>query len=280
MATYAIGDVQGCFEELQNLLQFINFNPAKDKLWFAGDLVNRGPKSLEVLRFVKSLKNPVVVLGNHDLHLLAIANGHPFKDHFLHDVLTAPDRDQLINWLRRQPLVHYDARKGYAMVHAGLPPQWTLKQAKRYATEVEQALRGEKYVNFLEHLYGNKPLQWNRNLRGWSRLRFITNALTRIRFCNEEGMLDLSSRGEIGSQPKGYLPWYQIPERASANVKIIFGHWAALQGKTNSPHVYALDTGCVWGNALTAMRLEDEELFSVSCKGYLKTAAIVSEQPH
>lgn len=270
MATYAIGDVQGCFDELQSLLQLIDFNPKKDRLWFAGDLVNRGPKSLDVLRFVKSLKNPVVVLGNHDLHLLAIANGHPFKDHFLHDVLVAPDRDPLINWLRRQPLLHYDARKGYAMVHAGLPPQWTLKQAKRYAAEVEQALRGEKYVNFLEHLYGNKPLQWNRNLRGWSRLRFITNALTRIRFCNEEGMLDLSSRGEIGSQPPSYVPWYQIPGRASAKVKIIFGHWAALQGKTDNPQVYALDTGCVWGNALTAMRLEDERLFSVRCKGYLK----------
>ncbi len=265
MATYAIGDVQGCYNELQELLQLIHFDSVTDRLWFAGDLVNRGPQSLEVLRFVKNLKNSVVVLGNHDLHLLAIANGHPFKDHFLHDVLNAPDRDVLVNWLRQRPLLHYSPRKGYAMIHAGLPPQWTLHQAKRYAQEVEQALRGDKYVSFLEHLYGNKPLQWNRNLRGWSRLRFITNALTRIRFCNEEGVLDLTTRGEIGSQPKDYLPWYQIPNRASQKVKIIFGHWAALAGKAEGVNVYALDTGCVWGGSLTAMRLEDGQRFSVHC---------------
>jgi len=267
MSTYAIGDVQGCYDELQDLLQLIAFDSSKDYLWFAGDLVNRGPKSLEVLRLVKSFgKKAVVVLGNHDLYLLSIANGHPFKDHFLYEVLAAPDCGELLEWLRHQPLLHYDAQLNYTMVHAGLPPQWSGEQAKRYAAEVAVMLRSDKYVEFLKHLYGNKPTQWSSSLHGWNRLRFITNALTRIRFCDAQGNLDLTVKGEIGSQPAGYMPWFEVPERASKNQKIIFGHWAALQGKVNEPNVFALDTGCVWGGYLTAMRLEDGQRFAVSAR--------------
>jgi bis(5'-nucleosyl)-tetraphosphatase (symmetrical) len=266
VATYAIGDVQGCYDELQDLLRHISFDADNDTLWFAGDLVNRGPNSLEVLRFVKGLPSAVVVLGNHDLHLLSIANGHPFKDHALHDVLVAPDRDELMQWLREQPLLHYDKKLGYALVHAGIPPQWSLKQAIRHAAEVEQVLQSERYAEFLEHLYGNKPSRWSNSLKGWSRLRFITNALTRLRFCDPSGKLDFSAKGRIGMQPTGFLPWFKVPGRATEEVNILFGHWAALEGKTDTPRVFALDTGCVWGNTLTAMRLEDAQLFSVRCR--------------
>ena len=221
---------------------------------------------MEVLRFVKSLPKSVVVLGNHDLHLLSIAHGHPFKDHALYEVLAAPDREELINWLRKRPLLHYDAKLGYVMVHAGLPPQWSLLEAQCYAREVEKALRNSNYPRFLEHLYGNKPLQWSNSLRGWGRLRFITNALTRIRFCDAQGRLDLASKGIIGSQPPGYFPWFKVPGRETAKVNILFGHWAALEGKTETDHAFALDTGCVWGRHLTALRLEDGEYFAVAAK--------------
>jgi len=285
VATYAIGDVQGCYNELQDLLQHITFDRDRDTLWFAGDLVNRGPNSLEVLRFVKNLPNPVIVLGNHDLHLLSIANGHPFKDHALFDVLHAPDRDELIDWLRCQPLMHYDKKLGFAMVHAGIPPQWSLKQAIRYAAEVEAVLQSDQYPEFLEHLYGNKPTRWSNSLKGWSRLRFITNALTRMRFCDASGKLDLTSKGKVGTQPTGYLPWFQVPGRASEDINIIFGHWAALEGRVDipaetipaeksgktgktgdAPRLFALDTGCVYGAYLTALRLEDKQLFQVRSK--------------
>ncbi len=266
MATYAIGDVQGCFDELQELLQLLNFDREKDTLWFAGDLVNRGPKSLEVLRFIKNLPKSVVVLGNHDLHLLSIAHGHPFKDHALFEVLAAPDREELITWLRHQPLLHYDQKLAYVMVHAGIPPQWSLQEAKRHAHEVEKVLHSSAYAEFLEHLYGNKPTKWHSSLKGWGRLRFITNAFTRIRFCDPQGNLDLSTKGVIGSQPSGYLPWFEIPGRAMEKERIVFGHWAALDGKTDNPNVFALDTGCVWGRYLTALRLEDAQRFAVRSK--------------
>ncbi len=263
MSTYAIGDIQGCYDELQNLLQLIQFNPHKDRLWFAGDLINRGPKSLEVLRFVKNLNQPIVVLGNHDLHLLILANGHPYKKHTLHDILTAPDRDELVNWLRQQPLFHYDAQLGYVMTHAGIPPQWSIAQAKNYAAEVEAVLQSEHYSEFLEHLYNYSSGVWNPDADEWDKLCYITDALTRMRFCDEKGNLDLKIKGGLDSQPPGYLPWFAVPNRAAQNIKIVFGHWAALEGQTNTPNVYALDTGCVWGRYLTAMRLEDGQRFSV-----------------
>lgn len=265
MATYAIGDVQGCFDELQALLKKIKFNPQIDQLWFVGDLVNRGPKSLEVLRFIKNLPHAHIVLGNHDLHLMALAYGDSYSHHTLNDILTAPDRDELIQWLRQLPLLHHDTQLNYVMVHAGIYPLWDLSQAKTYAKEFENALRSEKLPQLLKNIYGDQPDQWHENLSGWDRLRFIANTFTRMRFCTLEGKLDLHSVGGIGSQPKDYLPWFKVPNRRTQNDNIIFGHWAALQNETDESRVFALDTGCVWGNCLTAMRLEDRKRFSVNC---------------
>lgn len=266
MATYAIGDVQGCFDELQALLQQINFDAEQDQLWFVGDLVNRGPKSLETLRFIKNLPHKKVVLGNHDLHLLALASGYFHKHHNLQDILTAPDCDELLNWLRQQPLFYYDKTLNYAMVHAGLPPQWDFQQAEKCAAEVEAVLRGNQYEDFLMQMYGDEPCKWRDDLHGIERLRFIVNALTRIRFCDEQGRLDLQNKKGTDFPQEGYMPWFKIPGRCSRDQKIIFGHWAALRGNADAPNVFALDTGCVWGHCLTAMRLGDGMKFSVPCK--------------
>lgn len=267
MSTYAIGDIQGCFDELQQLLTLIQFDEAKDTLWFTGDLVNRGPYSLEVLRFIKALgERHITVLGNHDLHLLAVAYGVKslHKDDTLDAILAAPDKQELLDWLRHRPVLHHDKAKDCVMVHAGLAPPWTLNQAKLLAQEVEATLRGKTPEFFFQHMYGNQPDHWDVNLAGVERLRCIVNYLTRMRFCYADGRLDLSYKGEIAGKPKDLFPWFDV-ERVNANVKIIFGHWAALGGKTDAPNVYALDTGCVWGNRLTAMRLEDEKRFAVKC---------------
>ena len=211
MAVYAIGDIQGCFDELQSLLRLIHFNPQHDRLWFAGDLVNRGPKSLETLRFIKDLGNRAAsVLGNHDLHLIAAAHGYPISgdDHTLDAILNAPDRDELINWLRQQPLLHHDDTLGYTMIHAGLPPQWDLTLARQCAQEVETCLRCDRITDFIEHMYGNKPRQWSNDLSGWKRLRFTVNCLTRLRFCDDQGRLKLKYKGPPGSQPPEYRPWF------------------------------------------------------------------------
>lgn len=265
MATYAIGDVQGCFDELQALLTKINFNPTQDTLWFVGDLVNRGPQSLATLRFIKNLPHCKVVLGNHDLHLLAMAYGRSYHSHTLDEILQAADRDELIHWLRQQPLLHYDAKLNYVMVHAGIPPQWDLLLAKQCALELQTALQSAQVSDLLKHMYGDEPVQWRDDLQGWERLRFITNAFTRMRFCTRDGKLDFHYNGKIGKQPHELIPWYQIPERRNKDLNIIFGHWAALQGKVDEPNVFALDTGCVWGNSLTAMRLEDQKIFNTPC---------------
>lgn len=266
MSTYAIGDIQGCFSALEELLLHIEFDASKDKLWFTGDLVNRGPQSLEVLRFVKSLGDAqVTVLGNHDLTLLAIYYGTR-KAHAgdtLNDILQAPDCDDLMAWLRRCPLLHHDH---YVMTHAGLAPMWTLAQAKALAHEVEQVLRGENIRDFLAAMYGNQPDRWQDDLTGMDRLRCITNYLTRMRFCDATGHLDLGFKGQIKDKPAELIPWFLVPNRANQHEDIIFGHWAALEGITNTPSVYALDTGCVWGRCLTAMRLEDKQRFFVSCR--------------
>jgi bis(5'-nucleosyl)-tetraphosphatase (symmetrical) len=271
MSTYAIGDVQGCYDELQALLAEISFNPSKDQLWFAGDLVNRGPKSLQVLRFIKNLPNAIVVLGNHDIHLLALANGHPFPSHTLHEVLAAPDRQELIDWLRQQPFLHYDANLNCLMSHAGLFPRWSLSEAQTHAQSLEQVLRADDYAECLAYLYGNEPSRWTDHLTGWDKLRFIMNAFTRMRFCTMAGELDFSHTGEIGTQPADYFPWFEIPKRSLTNFSIMFGHWAALKGKTSAANVYALDTGCAWGGALTALRLEDKKQFMTPA---LKRAAV------
>ncbi len=266
MATYAIGDVQGCFTELQQLLREIQFDALQDTLWFTGDLVNRGPASLDVLRFVKALGKPhKIVLGNHDLSLLALGYGarKPQPTDTLDAVLAADDRNELFDWLRQQPLLHHE--NDYLLVHAGLAPMWTVQQARTYANEVEAVLQGKTPQFFLQHMFGNEPTIWDDHLAGTERLRCITNYLTRMRFCHEDGRLNLSYKGEIAGKPADLLPWFDVPNRQNANSKIIFGHWAALNGKTDVPNVYALDTGCVWGNCLTALRLDDEKRFAIKC---------------
>jgi bis(5'-nucleosyl)-tetraphosphatase (symmetrical) len=270
MPTYAIGDVQGCYDELRQLLDTLRFDPGIDTVWFTGDLVNRGPDSLATLRFVKQLgAHAVTVLGNHDLHLLAVAHGHlryHRKDSF-HDVLIAPDRDELLDWLRHQPLLHHDAGLGYTMIHAGLPPQWDFVTAQRCAAELEETLRGKDYVTYLGKMYGNEPDRWSETLTGWKRLRFITNCFTRLRFCDGMGRLALEEKGAPGSQPAGYRPWFTVPGRASADLKLVFGHWSTL-GPCAEPNVFPLDTGCLWGGKLTALRLDGPpQWVSIDCPG-------------
>jgi bis(5'-nucleosyl)-tetraphosphatase (symmetrical) len=269
MATYAIGDVQGCLNPLESLLKKIEFNQAKDHLWFTGDLVNRGPESLETLRFIKSLGDRVsLVLGNHDLALLAVASkAIPFDpNHFtFSDILRAKDCDELIDWLRFKPLLHHDAKLDFTMVHAGLHPAWDLKLAAELAHEVEATLQSPHFALFLKELYGNEPSNWDPTLKGFARLRFIVNCFTRLRFCSLDGTLELQTKESARHSLEDYMPWFEIPNRKHKDLNIIFGHWAALEGKTSNPKVFTLDTGCVWGKCLTAMRLEDKRLFTVDC---------------
>ncbi len=270
MAHFAIGDIQGCFFELQKLLDKINFDPSQDWLWFTGDLVNRGPHSLETLRFVKALgERAVTVLGNHDLHLLAVAYGQPYKhQEDLADILEAPDRQELIQWLRRRPLLHCDGR--YCMLHAGLPPQWDMEEASQYAKEVEAMLQGEQMPEFIRHMYGDTPVHWSEDLTGWDRLRFIVNCLTRLRYCDREGNLALNYTGPPGSQPAHLIPWFRVPGRKSEGREIIFGHWSAL-GFVAENGCYGIDTGCLWGGQLTALRLDGEMYrVSIDCPCYKK----------
>jgi len=265
MATYAIGDVQGCFDELQALLEALGFDGANDRLWFVGDLVNRGPASLATVRFVRDLGDrAVVVLGNHDLHLLALAQGHvkSRKDDTLGEVLAAPDRDELLDWLRWRPMIHVAGDT--TMVHAGLLPQWDIAAAQSLAREVEAELRGPRHSKFLETLYGSRPDRWSDDLSGADRLRVIVNAMTRMRFCTPEGVMEFETKGETARSPEGYLPWFDVPNRKSAASTIICGHWSAL-GLRLAPNLLALDSGCVWGGQLSAIRLEDRRLCQVSC---------------
>ena len=269
MATFAIGDIQGCYDELEALLGVIGFQQAHDQLWFVGDLVNRGPKSLQVLRFVSSLGSDArVVLGNHDLNLIAIAAGvRKLKGRdTVQDVLDAPDGDELIAWLSRQPLLFNEPGLSFTMVHAGLAPQWSVAEAAMLAAEVQAVMGSDRSTEFLSHMYGNQPDHWEEKLTGWDRLRFVTNALTRIRYVDPDGCLDMSATGPPGSQPGSLTPWFEFAERRSAGERIIFGHWATLQlERALDPvhRVYHLDTGCVWGGKLTALRLDDERYFSV-----------------
>lgn len=263
MTTYAVGDVQGCYRELHALLERINFRPDQDELWFAGDLVNRGPESLDVLRFVFDLGDRAkVVLGNHDLHLLAAANGYRKlrRDDTLSSILSAPDRDRLLDWLRHCPLMHWDASLGFAMVHAGIPPQWSLTEALARAGEVETKLQSGTPGASLNKMYGNEPALWDDDLSGSKRRRYIINALTRMRYCTARGELDLKHSGPPEKDDAKFSPWFQIPGRKSVEVPIVFGHWATLEMrkpealKFNAVHI---DSGCVWGNALTAVSLPD-----------------------
>lgn len=265
MSTYVIGDVQGCYDQLMRLLDKLAFEPARDTLWFVGDLVNRGPQSRAVVRFVKSLGDgAITVLGNHDLALIVVAEGMK-KAHAsdtFEDILAAGDRDELLHWLRHRKMMH--AAGGYAMVHAGLLPQWTVGRGLELAREVEAALRSDGWREFVTHMYGNEPTRWHDDLEGFDRLRVITNAMTRLRLCTVEGDMEFSHKIGLGSLPPGFMPWYDIPGRASSATPVIFGHWAAL-GLLVRNDVIALDSGCVWGRTLSALRLEDLKIDQCDC---------------
>ena len=269
MATYAIGDIQGCYHAFTALLARLKFNPKHDKLWLVGDLINRGSGSLEVLRWCYQHQNSIkTVLGNHDLHALAVA--HKFKKANKSDTLQAlfdaPDCDDLLIWLRHQPLMFSDgnyAEKSYVVVHAGLLPQWTIAEALSYASEVECALQANSYREFFANMYGNLPNQWQADLTGFDRLRVITNAMTRMRICTEQGEMEFTFKGELQDIPNGYKPWFDVPLRQSQASKIICGHWSAL-GLRRRDNIYALDTGCLWGGQLTAMCIETQAITQVN----------------
>lgn len=266
MATYAIGDVQGCFDALDRLLDHIRFDPTRDHLWFTGDLVNRGPESLRVLRYVKSLgEAATTVLGNHDLFLIAVAAGiAPLRPKdTIADVLQAHDREDLIAWLRRQRIIYRD--RDFTLVHAGLLPQWTIDEAEGLGSEVETILQGRNYKDLLHALYPNRHLQWNPTLAGQDRLAAIATILTRLRVCTGSGLMASEFSGPPSEAPPGYSPWFQVPGRRSHSATIVCGHWAAL-GLHMAGNILSLDSGCVWGNKLTAVRLHDRSVFQSSCQ--------------
>ena len=276
MTHYVIGDLQGCLQPLQKLLSQLSFSPKRDHLLFCGDLVNRGPESLQTLRFIQSLgKSATTVLGNHDLHLLASALSGEFgsKD-TLQEVMQAPDYKQLLDWLIRQPLAWEDADTGVLIVHAGVPPQWDRHQTLALATEASKALQGSDGRKFLAEMYGDEPNLWSDDLRGIPRLRFIINCLTRLRYCDRQGRIHLKPKGAPGTQPKGLMPWFEVPGRRTAGDTIVFGHWSTL-GAVSWPQsgIYGLDTGCVWGGCLTALNLQTRELIQVSCSQYQRPGA-------
>ena len=273
MSTYAIGDVQGCYSELRSLLHECGFDSRRDRLWFTGDLVNRGPCSLDVLRFVADLGDRAhTVLGNHDLHLLASARGARrlrAKDTF-HDVLEAADGEALFDWLRGRPIIHLDPEQQFVMVHAGIAPAWTIDDALGYGVELSRVLRAPDHPRLLAHMYGNEPDEWRDSLTGLDRLRFVTNAFTRMRYCHANGRLDFSETRPPGVQDPSLTPWFMLRDGGADRVRIVFGHWATLQLHDALPrglHVRHVDTGCVWGGSLTALRLEDDREFRVDCEG-------------
>jgi bis(5'-nucleosyl)-tetraphosphatase (symmetrical) len=272
VSTYVVGDLQGCLQPLKCLLRAVKFKPDKDVLWSVGDIVNRGPKSLKTLRFLyKMRRSLVVVLGNHDLHLLAVAAGvrDPGRSDTLDKILQAPDREELLTWLVRQPLMHHE--HGHTLVHAGIPPQWTVQESLGYAGEVEAVLRSPDCVEFLKAMYGNEPVQWSDDLTGMARLRVITNYLTRMRYCTPDGTLELMSKGSsptpgianLGNQKVS--AWFSHPKRKAANDRIVFGHWATLAGVTNHPNAIALDTGCVWNGSMSLYHLESGAWTCCAC---------------
>ena len=275
MSTYAIGDLQGCFSELNELLDIINFNETTDQLWFVGDIINRGPESLACLRFVKSLGNNArTVLGNHELHLLAVANNvcNLHRKDTLDEILNSDDAEELLNWIRNLPLLVNDNELNFVMSHAGLPPQWTLKETQKFAQETEVLLRGDDFNDFIKCLYGDEPDEWTESLKGYDRHRFIINALTRIRYCYADGRLNLTAKNAPGKEENHLIPWYSLPNRQTNKNKIIFGHWSTVHlGNVKDFkqfNVYPLDTGCLWGGYMTAMRLEDEKRFSVTSRQF------------
>jgi len=276
MAEYAIGDVHACLTDLQTLLTAIRFDPAADRLWFTGDLVGRGPQPVETLRFIRGLgERAEAVLGNHDIHCLAVANGtgRPRKDDNLQPLLEAEDRDTLIDWLRYRPLLCDITAGAHTLVHAGIPPQWRLDDARRLAQEAEALLRGPNCPELLAHLYGNHPNRWQEDLTGWDRARFIINAFTRMRYCGANGQLEFTANGPPETAPANHYPWYEAPGHhlAESGRTVIAGHWSRL-GQRSGPGYVTLDTGCLWGGALTALRLDKPErtLTQVDCAGNLR----------
>lgn len=270
MAVWAIGDLQGCYGVTQRLLEKIRFDPAQDQLWFCGDLVNRGGESLETLRLVHSLReHSTVVLGNHDLSLLAISERTPDDQRKvnpdLQRVLFAPDRDDLIGWLRHRPLLHSDRTLGWMMVHAGLAPKWTTGHAEKHAREVERRLHGEGYRKLLRNMYGDYPA-WSPALRGVERERAIINIFTRLRYCSTRGRIAFDQKGAPGTQLAGLYPWYEVPGKAERDLRIVCGHWSTL-GLFIGHGVHAIDTGAVWGGKLTALQLDTDELRIVQVPG-------------
>lgn len=272
MTIYAVGDIQGCLQPLKCLLKKVAFKPDRDQLWSVGDAVNRGPKCLKTLRFLYDMRdNLVMVLGNHDLHLLAVAAGVRTlsSSDTLGKIIAAPDRDAMLNWLTHRPLLHHE--HGYTLVHAGIPPQWSVAEAMGYAREVEQVLQSPECVNFLQAMYGNEPAVWSDDLTGMTRLRVITNYLTRMRFCTRKGVLDLESKGPspnstLEGDSKKVSAWFSHPERKTAGDRIIFGHWASIEGQTDNPNAIALDTGCVWGGSMTLFNLDSGERIRCQCR--------------
>ncbi len=267
MSRFAIGDVQGCYEELRALLQRVRFSADRDRLWFVGDLVNRGPRSLEVLRFVRALEaNAETVLGNHDLHLLAVASGRrrARRSDTLEEVLAAKDRERLIEWLSHRPLAHRES--GDLIVHAGIVPQWSAEAALEHAREVEAELRSGR-AELFEHMYGDQPDRWSETLRGMDRLRFIINVLTRLRLCSADGRVNLALKGKPPENDPLWRPWFEADRSLTRDVRIVFGHWSAL-GLVLRENLAALDTGCVWGGALTALDLDTGRTLAVPSRGY------------
>ncbi|HAT7073656.1 TPA: symmetrical bis(5'-nucleosyl)-tetraphosphatase [Legionella pneumophila] len=264
---YAIGDVQGCYDPLQRLLELIDFNEKEDCLWFVGDLVNRGPDSLAVLRFIYSLPvKPKITLGNHDLHLLGLLfGGQPWKGHddTLEEVMLADDGEELGHWLRKQSLLCRSSELNLVMCHAGIAPLWDLSKTVGLANELEAVLSGDSYHEFFAHMYGNKPDIWSDGLVGLDRLRVITNYFTRMRYCDAHGRLDFGYKGTLSKAPNHLYPWFEVPCRKEIEMDIVFGHWAALMGQSSHPRIHAIDTGCLWGGQLTALRLQDRQRFSV-----------------
>ncbi|OUR74003.1 bis(5'-nucleosyl)-tetraphosphatase (symmetrical) [Methylophaga sp. 41_12_T18] len=262
MAVYAIGDIQGCFDELMRLLDQVKFDPAVDQVWLAGDLVNRGPNSADVLRFARDMgtERVKVVLGNHDLHLLATAAGvneHQHRMDTMESVLDADDREELIQWLRYQPLFHHDKKLAFSMVHAGIPADWTIADCRKYAKEVETVLQSDDWHEFFKNMYGNKPSQWSEDLVGWDRLRYITNCFTRLRYCHNDGRLALKFKGHPEQRPENQSTWFGMPNRETVADNIVFGHWSTL-GTGQYEHVFSLDSGAVWGDLLTAVRIDKQ----------------------
>lgn len=259
MATYAIGDIQGCYTQLRELLIKLDFKSDKDKLWFAGDIVNRGPDSLKTLRYIKSLEdNAVTVLGNHDLHLLAVANGRKkqSKKDTIQPILEASDSDILLDWLLHRPLVHYQKKNHICLVHAGIYPDWSLNQILAYSKEMESILQGPKSHEFFHHMYGDKPKKWSNDLTGWDRLRFITNCFTRMRYINDDLKLCLKEKGAPENKDDNIHPWFSL-EREEKHLNIVFGHWSTLTDPKEK-HFYPLDTGCLWGGKLTALKINSK----------------------